>query len=595
MSTSVLVEKVLNKSSEQKSNKDSEIIQLYNDGNSSRTIASITGVSNTQVRRILTKNNVSFRSTRTDESIEKEIVEKYIDGQSAESIARDYNFYSGASVIRILKRCDLYIRNISEAKRIYDINHNFLNEITTENQAYFLGFMYADGNVHKENDFIKIAVHERDVDVLKKIIGLLFINCEPKISSEIKFVEIENEDGSTSKKETVYKYFTCTSFQLKEDLIRHGCVTNKTFKLELPLKHIKKELFHHFLRGLYDGDGSIAFCKSGNNEKIVSDLTGFKPLLLEIKEYYEKELNLTSYLYPKKNPDVAQLQISAQADVVKILKYLYKDSTIYLNRKYKKHLETFEKLEPKIQKRAENAFIRSLPSANPRTKYTVNFDCIDIIDTEEKAYLFAFFMLKMSFDVENNVNKTNSTLRFSLQEKYAKDIFSKFLDIIFIGDKPVFGKDRNNINFTVNNVAFYDKMKANVNIKNKTLPFDIIPKHLFHHFIRGVYDFCGSIKVKQETKLVCQVNLTRDFEFLSQVQTFLLSEFGFVSNIYQSSSTDLCIGVAEDIKTLLEWMYKDATIYIEEKHEKYKKAIEICKIKMNNALKNGSAKKKAGV
>jgi len=46
-----------------------------------------------------------------------------------------------------------------------------------------------------------------------------------------------------------------TSKEMVSDLIKHGCFPNKTFTLRFP--NINQKLIHHFMRGYFDGDGSI--------------------------------------------------------------------------------------------------------------------------------------------------------------------------------------------------------------------------------------------------------------------------------------------------------------------------------------------------
>ena len=51
---------------------DQEIVQLYDSGLSIRKIADKTSVSNTQVRRILKRNNVQSRSTKTPKETDEQ-------------------------------------------------------------------------------------------------------------------------------------------------------------------------------------------------------------------------------------------------------------------------------------------------------------------------------------------------------------------------------------------------------------------------------------------------------------------------------------------------------------------------------------------
>lgn len=47
-----------------------------------------------------------------------------------------------------------------------------------------------------------------------------------------------------------------TSDNMFVDLCKHGCVPNKSLILTFP-RTIPDNLIHHFIRGYFDGDGSV--------------------------------------------------------------------------------------------------------------------------------------------------------------------------------------------------------------------------------------------------------------------------------------------------------------------------------------------------
>ena len=58
-----------------------------------------------------------------------------------------------------------------------------------------------------------------------------------------------------------------TSKELVNDLIRIGCVPNKTFKIQFP--KIDENLYNHFMIGYFDDDGSISIIKKNNQKQVV--------------------------------------------------------------------------------------------------------------------------------------------------------------------------------------------------------------------------------------------------------------------------------------------------------------------------------------
>lgn len=300
-----------------------EIANLYNSGLSIQKVSELSGISNTQIRRILKKLNIKSRSHRTNQVIEHQIFERYNNGENSELIAKNLNI-NPSTVCRIIKRLGGNIRSPKENKRKYNIIHNYFENIDCEYKAYFLGFLMADGNVHCKYNSAKLSVHEQDIDILEKLRSALFPNEKPKICSD----------------RNIYKILNITSSQIKNDLISYGCVPNKTFKLKLPsLGNLQR----HFLRGFYDGDG----CINISNNRVRSILTGYTGMLKEIQKFLHT-LNIDSIISEVK-PNVSSLVVSKNKDTYMMLNFLYKDSTIFLNRKYNKYKDCIQILEDKLK------------------------------------------------------------------------------------------------------------------------------------------------------------------------------------------------------------------------------------------------------
>lgn len=330
-------------------NEDQKIIDLYKEGNSSKKIEGLTGVSATQVRRILKRNGVGARSTKTDKEIEDQIITDYNNNISSEKLAVKYKM-NATTICRIVKRNDGEIKGAGFFNREYDINNNFLNEVDTQEKAYFLGFMFADGYVHKDAPEIKIELHEQDIDILKKIQKLLFFNKDSKIG-------VDKE---------VYRYFTVRSQQLVKDLAKHGCMNCKTFKVSFP-KTVPEHLLSHFFRGLFDGDGCL---RLNEENRAFINLTGYKAFLEEIREYLTKTLGIFVRISDYKDkPNVSDIMIHRNLDMLKMLDWLYKDATIYLSRKYAKYLDM-------------KAAINETVEANPQ--HYIKYECVDSCDFKIK-------------------------------------------------------------------------------------------------------------------------------------------------------------------------------------------------------------------
>jgi intein-encoded DNA endonuclease-like protein/tRNA1(Val) A37 N6-methylase TrmN6 len=299
-----------------------KIIELYNDGLSSRKVSDIVGISATQIRRILKNNNIAPHSNSTSKTNEDLIIDMYCNnGKSSENIAKTLNI-NPSTVCRVLKRRNIEIKSCSHFNRKYKINTEAFKDIKNETQAYFLGLMYADGNVSSSKKSLSITLHNKDIDVLRKFSEFIY-----------GFEKLDEGDKYTT--------FRVHSSEIYNDLINLGCVPNKTFKIN-SLPKINEKLIRHFLRGVYDGDGCIYISKSSNVKVILT----CSSLFVNIVQKHLQSHNIHSSLRVVKD-NVSELTISRIQDSYKILFYLYNDSNIYLDRKYNIYLSAFEILERK--------------------------------------------------------------------------------------------------------------------------------------------------------------------------------------------------------------------------------------------------------
>lgn len=118
-------------------------------------------------------------------------------------------------------------------------NRYIFDKIDTEEKAYWLGFLYADGSVGSKEDKIELSLAACDYNHIQKFKD--FIGLDNKISYR--------------KKQNAYRYsFRDKTF--KEVLIKQGCVPKKSLILTFPtIDQVPVELIRHFIRGYFDGDG----------------------------------------------------------------------------------------------------------------------------------------------------------------------------------------------------------------------------------------------------------------------------------------------------------------------------------------------------
>jgi hypothetical protein len=121
---------------------------------------------------------------------------------------------------------------------------------------------------------------------------------------------------------------------MKNDLIEHGCMKAKTFKIRFPELE-NKSLYQHFIRGYFDGDGCL--CIPTNKPKnITFTITSNIDFCNELAEYVRNVVgvNMKSCI---RYENIGNTRLTGGQQVKNFMNWLYKDSTIYMKRKFEKY------------------------------------------------------------------------------------------------------------------------------------------------------------------------------------------------------------------------------------------------------------------
>jgi len=255
--------------------------------------------------------------------MENKIIESYKQLLSINKVAKLLH----VSTIRVSNI--LYINNLGNPRKgggrpfVYTISNDFFKNIDTENKAYILGFIYADGNISTSKNNISICLKRTDRKILEKI--------KNSMNSNYPLYETTGQ-YSIEYPVTEKVLFTVSSKELKEDLISIGCTPKKSDILSFP--NIDDSLVHHFMRGYFDGDGTVFVENQHNNIRtgIISTFEFCKVFLDKLK------LSKNPIIHKEKrsNKNVYYFTVAKLEDVKATYDFLYKDATIFLERKKEK-------------------------------------------------------------------------------------------------------------------------------------------------------------------------------------------------------------------------------------------------------------------
>jgi len=251
----------------------------------------------------------------TKSEINLEAVQKYTNKQGTlNSIALEYSVSR-----KILTRWVKQSGNTVLPKKQLEYDETFFQKIDSEEKAYWLGFIYADGCISDSNRF-ELSLALKDYSHLIKL-------------------------GKLLNKEITKDNFRCrlsiNNKTFGESLKNYGVIPRKSLILKFP-KTILPEFISSFIRGYFDGDGCIYYGKKDltSSSQAVS-LIGTGDMLTTILKYTKIVVKLSHDA--RHHKDCYFIRIGKTKDIIKFLDYLYKDAEVYLDRKYEKYCRLRQK------------------------------------------------------------------------------------------------------------------------------------------------------------------------------------------------------------------------------------------------------------
>ena len=219
------------------------------------------------------------------------IVEFYYKNKDIQvkDIGKELNI-SDRAVRRVLKEENINTR----LKNRYVLDESYFDKIDTEEKAYILGFIYADGFVGDEH-FNNIVISINDLELLE------FIAKELKFSGKIR----ETRKGGFKNSKPGYS-LNFSSVKISSRLRELGLYPNKSLTIER-LPKIRDDLVRHFIRGYFDGDGSIILSHNSsyykNADKVIKYVyPTYCFMILGTQGFLENIIKVTNFNYAKIYP-----------------------------------------------------------------------------------------------------------------------------------------------------------------------------------------------------------------------------------------------------------------------------------------------------
>lgn len=244
------------------------------------------------------------------------IAERYLAGESLRQIAISSPI-GRTAIGRLLTLKGVAKVGPGNARRHrqHSLDQRFFETIDTEEKAYWLGFICADG--HVSDDGLIVGLASVDEPHLRKL--------RQSICSDAPITR--------PAKAAVLNVW---SKAMVEDLRSHGLQRQKSLTLQMP--NIPQPLRRHFIRGLFDGDGSIKITTRRKPRYVnaVTEYTvmfcGTSDVMRAVRESVSSQARVSRpSIQIRQNLSVVEW--SGRQQVLRILDWLYADTSVALDRK----------------------------------------------------------------------------------------------------------------------------------------------------------------------------------------------------------------------------------------------------------------------
>ena len=277
---------------------------------------------------------------------DEQIKQMYLEGNSLNDIAKVAQDTKGLMALRnrlhelgVSTSVSLsrYRYKLSKAFKRYKLDEHVFDNIDTEEKAYWLGFLMADGYNHETKTCVALRLQARDKEILEKY--KLFLKTDVPIYTFTRVTSVNHLVKQYCEVNICSPWFS-------DSLAKLGCKQGKTESLTFPEK-VPEKLYNHFIRGYFDGDGCISVKirkdrrkRNGKSMRYQFTIVGKPNFLQKVQAIICKATKRRELPLKKcKSPIIECLHYTGRNRIVEAMNYLYKNATIYLKRKHDLYLQ----------------------------------------------------------------------------------------------------------------------------------------------------------------------------------------------------------------------------------------------------------------
>lgn len=291
-------------------------------------LANLYNISRPTMSRIIKENNLQTKKIlqleRCKNIDEDTICFLYENGKTIKEISNLLDVSTTVIKSRLIKN-NIKIRDNSSSHKKYKEDDSYFDIINTNDKAYFLGFICADGWLTNQGR-LGIEVSKKDSEIIYW--------AKEQLQSNRPIYEKENSVGINVHSKKIF-----------DTLCSYSIIPNKSLSLDISkvikLANISEKYIPSFLLGYFDGDGGIYKTKTYNTYyQYNCSITGTKETCSYFYLFFG-EIGFENKRH-KDNKNNTTLQIGGRNQCKKALSKIYQninDLSFYFKRKYNLYCE----------------------------------------------------------------------------------------------------------------------------------------------------------------------------------------------------------------------------------------------------------------